>query len=476
MKIVQISKFALCIGKNLKYIRMKKFIFSIAVLGSFSSQIIAQGNLPGGFKHIIEVGRYSDYGKGYLTITDANGVGITKNGVSKMNYYTYEYTDEYKETKGNHLYKGELILEVDGVSAAGWTKEQFYSKVDNRHDIITLKIRVKTDTGIIYDCETKIRPLYELPDSVKQFGDVFATLRGKTVAEERKDGLPKDVIYEERIDEDFDFFPCVFYDYLLTSNDPLLDKETLKKLNLDWERKEEKPDILLTIARDAKENISSTYIPPTSRVVNEGSTTKVRYNYILHKDEYITTPKNRIIHEGGYTQETKTGDIFLEIAALDVKRLNDKSITYPPVVWKATVKRHVVDHNFNLNNEFKAYASWMTLPMRDRNVWVEKTIYAPLGVSCSHNDLSLAQNVVAGSRAEKIGLMPGDKVIKADVPDNKFLSKYLKKNLKEQGWNAVNNYSSCTINIIVERNGKKMKFTLLPSSIQVYRHYWVGAK
>lgn len=122
---------------------MKNIFFSIVVLAFFPMQIIAQGNLPGGFKHIIEVGRYSDYGKGYLTITDVNGVGITKNGVSKMNYYTYEYIDEYKETKGNHLYKGELILEVDGVSAAGWTKEQFYSKVDNRHDIITLKIRLK---------------------------------------------------------------------------------------------------------------------------------------------------------------------------------------------------------------------------------------------------------------------------------------------------------------------------------------------
>lgn len=58
---------------------MKKIFFSIVVLVSFYMQSIAQGNLPGGFKHIIEVGRYSDYGKGYLTITDANGVGIIKN-------------------------------------------------------------------------------------------------------------------------------------------------------------------------------------------------------------------------------------------------------------------------------------------------------------------------------------------------------------------------------------------------------------
>ena len=455
---------------------MKNLIFSIVALASFSMQSIAQGNLPGGFKHIIEVGRYSNYGKGYLTITDANGVGITKNGVSKMNYYTYEYIDGYKNKKDNYLYKGELILEVDGVSAAGWTKKQFYNKVDNRHDIITLKIRGKNDEGI-YDYETKIRPLYELPDSVKEFGNVFATIKGKTVAEKREyGGLPKDVIYEERIDEDFDFFPCLYYDYLITSNDPLLDKEILKKLDLNWKRNEEKPDILLTIARDANESINSTYIPPTSRVVNEGSTTKVRYNYILHKDEYITTQKNRTIHEGGYTQETRTADIYLEIAALDVKRLNDKSTTFPPVVWKASAKRHVVNPNFNLNKDLMAYASWMTPPMTDRNVFVEETVFAPLGVSCSNNDLSLVQNIIPGSRAERIGLMPGDKILKADVPDDKFIGKIVKRDLKKEGWEAIDRFLSKTYNIVVLRNGKKMAFALQPSSISVYRHYLVGAE
>lgn len=440
-------------------------------------QIQAQG-IPGGFMHIIEVGRYSDYGKGYLTITDANGVGIIKNGVHKMNYYTYEYVDEYKDKIDKHLYKGELILEVDGISAAGWTKEQFYNMVDNRHDIITLKIRTKNDKGI-YDYETKIRPLYELPDSVKVFGNVFATITGQTTTERRKNGGLRYAIYEERKDEDFDFFPCMYYDYLITSNDPLLDKEIFKNLELWWERNEEKPDILLTIARDANESINSTYIPPTSRTVNEGSTTKVRYNYFTERNEYITTQKNRTIHEGGYTQETRTADIFLEIAALDVKKLNDKSITHPPIVWKATVKRHVVNPNFNLNEELETYASWMTLPLNDRNVgWAEETLYAPVGISCWGNDPSLVQNVVSGSRAENIGLKIGDKIIKADLPysSNKYKRKYVKNNLKKKGWAVIGYYLDETYSIEFLRNGSKMKLTLQPSSIRAYRHYLVGAK
>lgn len=245
----------------------------------------SQSLFPGGFKHIIEVGRYSDYGKGYLTITDANGVGSKKNGIERMNYYTYEYVDDYRDNK---LQNGQLILEVDDISAKGWTKEQFYNRVDCRNDVIKLKIRTKNSNGI-YDFVTKIRPLYELPNDVRVFGSVFATVSGTTKVQKRSgtDGL-KYVSYEERHDEDFDFFSCNTYDYLINSDDPLLDKEIFKNLESWWTRNEKTPDILLTIARDANESVSTTYIPPSSRTINVGSKTEVRYNYLTRKNEYIT--------------------------------------------------------------------------------------------------------------------------------------------------------------------------------------------
>ncbi len=460
---------------------MKKLFLSIALLVFITIQIKGQGNLPGGFQHIIEVGRYSDYGKGYLTIMDANCLFIKNGEIDTEYHYTYEYDTEFKQNYKMQLRNGDLILEVDGVSAYNWTPEDFYQKVEGRHDYISLKIRTKNDT-CIYEFNTRIRQLYELPDDVSVFNNAFATVIGKTQTQKRKDRISYvnkttttgfDMTFEVRNDEDFDFFPCLFYDYLITSNDPLLDKEILKSIRLGT-RNEQSPDLLFTIAKDAGEKISTTYIPPTSRTVNEGSTTKVQYNYILHKNEYITKQKNRTITEGGYTQETRTADMFLEIAALDVKKLDDPKSTFPPIVWQATVKRHLTNYNFNLNDEMKDCATWMYLPINDRYVYTgEQTIYAPVGILTSNDNPTVIQTIIPGSRAEKIGLMPGDKLIKVDMPNaDKYEKKIVKEGQKKNGWVVLSFYLDNTYTISILRNGEKLKFNLEPNSLVVSRSYY----
>ena len=185
---------------------MKKFLLlSICLL---LSAISYAQTLPGGFSHIIDVGQYSDWGKGYLTITDTHFMSISNANNKFWSYFTY-----YPEN-GSNLYCGNIILAVDGASAAGWTKEDFYKKVDNRKDIITLKIRAQ-EKGKIVDKEVKIHPLYSLPDELKQFGNVFASINGETIVQERKCKLLKETIYEERKDDNFDFFSCFYYDFLL---------------------------------------------------------------------------------------------------------------------------------------------------------------------------------------------------------------------------------------------------------------------
>lgn len=102
---------------------------------------------------------------------------------------------------------------------------------------------------------------------------------------------------------------------MITGNDPLIDKKILQRA-VDYsflsglKRDTEHPDILLTISKNADESIQSTYIPPTSRTVNKGSTTRKRYNWITEKEEYVTEQDNYTIHEGGYTQTTNNTNIF----------------------------------------------------------------------------------------------------------------------------------------------------------------------
>lgn len=112
-------------------------------------------------------------------------------------------------------------------------------------------------------------------------------------------------------------------------------------------RVEKKPEILFTISRNANESINTTYVPPSSRTINVGSKTTAQYNYLTKQNEYTTRQKYQTITEGGYTKETVINDLFLEIAALDVNKLNDTNITYPPIVWIGTIKRHVINPKFS---------------------------------------------------------------------------------------------------------------------------------
>lgn len=453
---------------------MKKLTFILILMMLCALPLLAQGNLPGGFTHIIEVDRFPFWGKSYLTITDINRVFFKEDGESVGRNTTFEYPDEYKKNTKCHLWIGELILEVDGVSAAGWTKEQFYKKVDGRQDAIHLKIRSKSDTAI-FDYETKILPLYVLPDGIQEFDNKLALYGSENADEKRaKHNKKYNISCNERYDTDFDFFYVNTYDFLITSNDPLLDKSILEKLFVPSMRRDENnPDIIFTIARNADESINSTYIPPTSRTINEGSKTRAQYNYITKQNDYITTQKNRTIHEGGYTQETKTIDLFLELAALDAKRINDPKMTHPPIVWQSTMKRHVSNPvaDFDSEEELQTFASWANFPFGIKYN-PSATIYAPLGISYSKEDPTIITNVKAGSRAQQACLKIGDKLLKAETPDSKYVNKDIKKAIKNSGWESIMQRDNYTYNIEIMRDGNKMKLTLNPLSKEITRLYW----
>lgn len=454
---------------------MKKQWYFVLFFVLFSLQATAQDILAGNFRHVIDVQAFPYYGKGFLTITNAHYYKIGESQ-ERVNI-TYDYTDPLH--MGGEVVPLSLIVAVDGVSAEGWTPEQFYQVVDGRKDSIRLRLRTHKN-GEIVEYDTEITPRYELPDFLKIYGWGLSdnTLINTTDAKDR--AMKSYAVFNVIFDKEFDFFNVRFYDYYITGGDPLLDKEILANVDyngaviLPKDKEGEKPEVLITIAKDVNQRIEAVYVPPTSRTVQTGSYTISSYNSTTNQTTAQTHYQNRTIREAGYTTDVGNTDLFLEIAALDYSKINDPSITYTPVIWKATATRHVSTAYIKADEHLKSYATWMVFgPFDDRiRIISNEILYEPLGVIGSYADPSIIGSVMPYSRAEALGLQVGDKLVK--------LTGYKAANIKKKisvlinhpdwnysGWNTFKRAGSSwkyrdiepfiKYEIVYERNGKKYK-------------------
>ena len=429
------------------------------------------------------VKKYPNWGKDYLTVTDNGFVFYKKdNDQLAAECITMELLD------GDIPEVGDLVIEVDGKSAYGWTEQQFYNVIDDKDkDSVCFKVKHRTNDGIV-ERRSVVRSRDAMPEDLKMFNNTsfvrhrYGGSRYEELLEDRRQlSYGPSAIYEERRDEDFDFFKVMTYDYVITSDDPLFDKELLNtftsNFNFLWkpQRNEKKPDIIFVISRDMNENISTTYVPPTSRTINTGSTTTAKYNFITERyDRYETQQKNITVREGGYVQETRTTDLYLQIVALDAKKINDPNQTYPPVVWQATSKEHLVNFKYNPNNVLRKYARFTTfLPIEAKfSGWKSQTRYASLGLKTSPSDKYVIGEIPEGSMAEQIGLKVGDVLLGAKE-NNRNEDQILKRMVKYDGWDAVKYPIEKTTVLKVRRNGQKIEFVVKPISIDFMR-YWLG--
>ena len=467
---------------------LNRLLLFCAMLISLTSSN-AQQNLPGGYKHIIEVKRYSDWGKGYLTII--NGAQILDESIEPSQWvgpFTYVSLD------GEMLNCKDLILEVDGVSAKNWSEDMFYNTIDGRTDTIRIKIRKKGFSDeectrpVIYDTLISIIPLYDYPPQLEKYRKYGGQLYVES-ARKCSQITPKYVdSFKTRKDDEFDFFPVMSYDIAPSNDNPLLDKEILKEMEpmlrygCIMVKVTENPDIIFTVAKSVDESITTTYVPPSSRTVYTGSTTTPSYGALTGRYMGSSTKQHSYtVREGGYTEETKTADLFLEITALDAKKINDPNQTYPPIVWQTTAKRHLSNYNFDLEKELKVYASYMSFPVNDRRIDInfKRIIYAGLGV-IAKSDNHVIDSVIPGMLAESAGLQPGDKLIKVDALGfAKKQKSFLKKSVKRWGWNSVyfgfekycvtqycEGPPTCIFEIL--RDDKKQKITIVPQKLTFY--------
>ena len=330
--------------------RLYLFILLLSVGLSLSAQEKAQ---PGGiFFHVIDVDTYPDWGQGYLTVVDPHYCTKREQGKEQTYALTLSPIGE------TYLFPsvGDIILEVNAKSGKNMSPQQFYALTDTATTfLLTWKDRSQKKVSQQFRVNRDLGPGFDKYDFVVNNG------HGRH-RHEQENKLIKFIGWQNNdssslgrlnatsnpfqsiSNQKYDFQKAKTYDYVIVGNDPLNDEKILDAIN-KWgmERDTKNPDILFTIAKNADEKISSTYIPPTSRTINTGSTTTAQYNYLTKTYDYNTRHNYQTINEGGYTERNKTTDIFLELAALDAKKVNDKSISYVPIVWQFTASENLLN-------------------------------------------------------------------------------------------------------------------------------------
>ncbi len=397
---------------------MKKtrFYWLVAIVCCISQPAHSQG-VGQNKNHAIDVARYADYNPDYLTIVDTHTIWDNASGL--ITWLTLE-----PSAAGLMPNVGDMVVAVNDVSTYKMSPEMFYNLIDDKDSIkisfitngkeYTQEFTVRKTPPAILDewipvneswCSYKKYPV------ARRFQDA---LKGNTTVELREDNAKgSSTIFEEIQSQTFDFASIHTYDYLIVGDDPLNDEKILDCLpKYKMERDRNNPDVLFTIAKRAEDQISASYVPPQQRTVYTGSVTTPQYNYILKRYEYRTRNNYITQVEQGYTQTTKTSDFFLELAALDAKRLNDSLLTHAPIIWKMTTTRNVVNANIKPTEEMAAYASWGCFSLSNREVYISRAFLPASGLIGFGNQVI---NVLPNSRAEKAGFQQGDYIIKAST-------------------------------------------------------------
>ena len=414
-------------------------------------------------EHMIEVKRYPDYAKDYLTLIDAGMFNYTNNEENIVCSYKLDLDrmsrTVFKDTTFFYWpQSGWVITEINGISTKYMTEETFYSILDNQ-DSVLLNILRTPQHALQY----VFYPQQSWPKLLSNYGitpEKINNLKkrhtpwGNSHIQEREKGFKKHRTSTlELVDSEFDWFFARTYDYIIVGEDPLTDKDILdcctKKLPT-MERDIENPDIYLMVAKNADESIQTTYVPPSNRVVNLGSTTTSRYNFLTKSNEYVTRQRNYTIREGGFTQTTKDMNIYLELTMLDAKRIKDTLQIAPPIVWQNKTTRYVVNPDFNIHDEYLAYASWA--PIKCNYTWNKGVITNLRGktpiITCENSKI-----ISVDADVNSI-LKPGDIIVKYKYYGKK--QAWHKANELDTNFFTENSHDKFYRCVII-RDGKKLK-------------------
>lgn len=434
-----------------------------------------------------EVARLKYWASDYLTVT--RSFYVSKKGEAYDGTMPVKLTTEYglreneplwfeilsdKSDKNQDLLPGVVITDIDGCTTRGMSEREFYQLLvkSDEHELgcmhmgyrpFKLCIRVNNTPHWVKlskemnRLDTEKYQEVEIAGMFQQWmlyhcvsGESEAKSFEAHVAKMREKGLGE---ISRFWDQDFDWFGATTYDFVLAGNDPLVDKEIMSVFAAQFgpflTRDTEDPDVLIMISKDKNESVQSTYVPPTTTVINDGRTTRRVYNWTRTDYRYETQEHAHVERDGGYTQTTVLTDLFLEISMLDAKRLRDSTLRVPPIVYQLKFNRHVTDRQFRILDEYKAAASWVSHPFSPVRQSYEFSManykYEPVGTSKKAQRITFVKK---GLSADAAGYREGDLI-----------------ELGRKGGPRV-----------VERNGKKANIPLPyveeNSTVRLYWHFF----
>ena len=163
-------------------------------------------------EHMLEVKRYSDYAKDYLTITDA---GLYFYTVEGQNYFSSYVIDEESILAINgswYPWPGQAVTKINGQSTKGMSEEEFYAVLDGSPDSVTLCILDK-EAG---SADLTLYPIKEWPSVLSQCGITLLQIknlkkntppRGMNQLARREAAYKKtDTYCTAMVDSDYDWF------------------------------------------------------------------------------------------------------------------------------------------------------------------------------------------------------------------------------------------------------------------------------
>lgn len=417
----------------------KVFTLLLLVFLSISScKISAQSHHP------FEVKRLSYWAPEYLTWTcgyyykampaqDGGDITPQLKILKEKGFKETDYLWIDAEKSSNIPKIGCIITEIDGQTTKGMSESKFFNIVCNANSH-TLKYTYGNQNN------TAQIVLKDAPEWLETLD--ISVFKGHcweytTLASERKDNANgnKDISFDVIFDTDIDWNKYNTYDFAIRGNDPLNDKILLKAIAENFSdffdgaltRDENNPDLIFTIAKSSDQSINTTYVPPVIENIRTGSKTTTRYNWITHKNDYITQDHYTTTKQDGYTKQDKVMNVFFEFTMLDAKQLKAKSST-PPIVYQATFKRTSVNPDYDPKEEYQNLCSWFALPLSERLTvckWKSNVYgrFAPSGMYLTtppYGD-AVVNYVIAGSDADKAGIQQGDFIRKSKVKDGKYI-------------------------------------------------------